>query len=361
MLYIKKLWTLVLLVMIFVSSGAFASVQTITADGVYQMGENDSISLAKEGAKNDALRHAAEQAGVYIRAYSKTKNYQITDDEIQVIAASVMKVKQCDYDQEYINNTLVFHAHVVVTVDDSKFNSIIKSEKKRLELEDALKREQERNKDIKNLQIQHGSADISTETELLLNTTLIAKGEYSKAMFNLSGMINTRNGIVPARIYYLRSIAYYNLWKYNEALSDISRAVTIDGTNPLYYTQEALIRLAISQQSIYWKQYREAKSQYFLAEAKCDIALQLNKKYWAAYYARSMSRYLQDTIRKSVNDSELAIKHGGRGISYVENFSAYIHAQYKGRHKHIAEQGIFPFLTEGINGLMNLTDNTKRK
>ena len=350
---------LIVLILLFFSSVSFAATQTIEADGSYQMGENDSIASAKEGAKNDALRHAAEQAGVYIRAYSKTQNLQMTDDEIEVVAANVMKVKKCDYIQEYINNTLVFHAHVVVTVDDSKFDSIIKHEKKNLKLKEELEQEKERNKDIKNLQIQHGTEDIPTETELLLNTVLITKAEYTKALFNLSGMIKTRNGIVPARAYYLRSIVYFDMERYNEALSDISKAITIDASNPLYYVQEGLIRLAIAQQYLDWNQKGEAKGQLFLAETKCDTALEFNKKYWPAFYCRSISRYLQTTIRKSVSDSEMAIKRGGRGISYVENFNSYINAQYKGRHKHMAKQDVMIFLKEGVNGLMDFKDKKK--
>ena len=358
----KGSYILIVLILLFLfSSVSFAAIQTIEADGSYQMGEKDSIASAKEGAKNDALRHAAEQAGVYVRAYSKSKNFQLTDDEIEVVAAQVMKVKKCDYTQEYINNTLVFYAHVIATVDDSKFDSIIKQEKKRLKLEEELKEEKELNKDIKNLQIQHGTEDIPTETELLINTALISKAEYTKALFNLSGMIKTRNGIVPARAYYLRSVVYFDMEKYNEALSDIGKAINIDASNPLYYVQEGLIRLAIAQQYLDWGQKSEAKSQFFLAESKCDTALEFNKKYWPAFYCRSISRYMQDTIRKSVSDSEMAIKRGGRGISYVENFYSYINSQYKGRHKHMAKQDVMDFLKEGVNGLMDFKDKKKKK
>ena len=359
--YISGVPILIAVILLLFSSVSFAATQTIEADGSYQMGEKDSIASAKEGAKNDALRHAAEQAGVYIRAYSKSKDFHLTDDEIEVVATNVMKVKKCEYEQEYVNNTLVFYAHVVVTVDDSKFDSIIKQEKKRLKLEEELEQEKERNKDIKNLQIQHGTKDVSTETELLINTVLISKAEYTKALFNLSGMIKTRNGIVPARAYYLRSVVYFDMERYNEALSDISKAITIDGSNPLYYVQEALVRLAIAQQYLNWNQKGEAKSQFFLAESKCDTALEFNKKYWPAFYCRSISRYMQDTIRKSVSDSEMAIKRGGRGISYVENFYSYINSQYKGRHKHMAKQNVMDFLKEGVNGLMDFKDRKKKK
>ena len=90
---------LIALILLLFSSVSLAAIQTIEADGSYQMGEKDSIVSAKEGAKNDALRHAAEQAGVYIRAYSKSKDYHLTDDEIEVVSAQVMKGKKCDYEQ----------------------------------------------------------------------------------------------------------------------------------------------------------------------------------------------------------------------------------------------------------------------
>ena len=52
---------------------AMAKTQTIEATGSYQMGENDSIASAKKNAKEDAMRIAAEQAGVYVRSYSKIR------------------------------------------------------------------------------------------------------------------------------------------------------------------------------------------------------------------------------------------------------------------------------------------------
>lgn len=352
----KKMLTAIVMVIMMLASTASASVKTIDAYGAYQMGENDSIASAKTGAKNDALRHAAEQAGVYVRAYSKTQNYQLTDDEVEVVATNVMKVKSTEYTQYYANDTLIYYVHVVVTVDDSKFSSLIKSEKKRLELERALAVEKERNKDIKSMQLQHGT-DVSTETELVMDTAYIARGDYSKAVINLCIMINGRAGYAPARAYYLRSVAYLATKRYSEALADITKAISIEGNSPLYYTQEALVRLAISQQYMDGGQYSQAKSQWYLAETKADTAMSFKRNYYPALYARSIARYMQDTIRKSVNDSEAAVKKGGRGLSYIENFNSYIHAQYNGRHKHMARQDVMDFLKEGAVGIMNMKNH----
>lgn len=63
-----------------IASAASAEVQRIEADGTYQMGEFDSIYIAKQGARNDALRNAAEKAGVLVQSRTEMKNYKITED-----------------------------------------------------------------------------------------------------------------------------------------------------------------------------------------------------------------------------------------------------------------------------------------
>lgn len=100
---------------------ALARTQTIQATGVYQMGENDSIAAAKEGARKDAMCNAAEQAGVYVRSYSKIRNLKLTDDQVEVISIQTMQVKDCQYTQDYRNNTLVIHASIEATIDDADF------------------------------------------------------------------------------------------------------------------------------------------------------------------------------------------------------------------------------------------------
>ena len=61
---------------------ADAAVQTYTGEGTYIMSEGESLGVAKERAKTDAMRAATEKAGVYIRSYSKLKNLAIVDDEV---------------------------------------------------------------------------------------------------------------------------------------------------------------------------------------------------------------------------------------------------------------------------------------
>lgn len=77
----------------------FAEVQEITATGEYTMGENETILNAKKLALSQALRSASEQAGVLVESYTKVKNYQVTADEINVLASSVVEVEDKSYQE----------------------------------------------------------------------------------------------------------------------------------------------------------------------------------------------------------------------------------------------------------------------
>ena len=43
-----------------------------------------------------AKRMAVEQAGTYVKSYSKAKNFQIVEDEVQVLASGIMEVTVLD-------------------------------------------------------------------------------------------------------------------------------------------------------------------------------------------------------------------------------------------------------------------------
>ena len=57
---------------------AGAAPQRIEATGVYIMGDNDSPKIARDAARQEAMRVAVEKAGVYVESYSRTKNMQLT-------------------------------------------------------------------------------------------------------------------------------------------------------------------------------------------------------------------------------------------------------------------------------------------
>lgn len=80
-----------LLIMLYISP-AWASSQTIITEGTYIMGDGETPAVAEEKAFLQAKRSAIEQAGTYIESYSKTNNFELTEDEVKMIAAGGMTI-----------------------------------------------------------------------------------------------------------------------------------------------------------------------------------------------------------------------------------------------------------------------------
>jgi hypothetical protein len=77
--------------LLFSFGGAEAAPQVIQAAGVYIMGDNDSPKIAKDAARQEAMRSAVEQAGVYVESYSRTQNMELTEDDVRMISGAVLK------------------------------------------------------------------------------------------------------------------------------------------------------------------------------------------------------------------------------------------------------------------------------
>lgn len=339
----RKIFSAVIFSIIFLLSAVSqAKIVEFEAIGSYRMGENDTMIQAKEKAKEIAVRDIMGKAGVFIMSNTTVENSKLIEDQIIVKTANLLKIKSCEYSKTTEENTFVFHAHVIATLDDKIFTPKLIEEIFKGKTESADKK----NKNYKQNEY---------EWDIFRTRNQFSQGDYTTAALNLTTLISSKNGDVSAQIFYLRSVARFGLEQYNEALSDIRKAIQLDGKNPLYYVQEGFIRLAVSQLYVKWHQYSEAKAQYLLAEEKCTTALNFKKHYWPAHHCRAIARYLNDNIRKSVNEADNARSHGGKGISYVEEFSDYINMRYRGRHKDLPKDSIQPILISSVIGLASDT------
>lgn len=330
---------LVLLSMPFTAS---AAIQTVHGVGLYQMGESDSIQQAKEKAKRDALRNAAEQAGVYVRSHTETKNLSVTDDEVTTIASQLLKVKDFDVTQEYKDNTLVIHASIVATFDDKNLQEALTKEKEVSSLKQQLQTEQKKNAEIKAANEKYHVTD-EASTMLWTAYENVTSGRSLVAIRNLTDFIDERGGVVPSRAYYLRSIAYFKAEKYNEALSDIKKAIADMPTSPLYYTTEAMIHMGVVELYQGWGQPGEARTEMYKAEVSCDNAIRQNKKYWPAYYWRAYEKFVRESPRKAHDDIETCMKYGGKNNICAINLYDQLESLRRNDH-----QGVSPEIVQMI-------------
>lgn len=109
----------------FTSSTSFAKTITVEATGEYLIGDgpNENISVAKARAREEAMRLATEKVGVYVESYSKTNNSALTQDEIRVVAAQVLKIlNEKMFPKVTEENHIVWTCELKAVVDDGAIN-----------------------------------------------------------------------------------------------------------------------------------------------------------------------------------------------------------------------------------------------
>jgi len=99
------------------------------------MESNDTREVAKKMAVKDAMRNAVEQAKTYIDSSTLAYNGTVTEDDIEAIAAGIIRVN--DETFEYLNNGSQCRAHIVGTVDTADVNlqELLETRRKKARIE----------------------------------------------------------------------------------------------------------------------------------------------------------------------------------------------------------------------------------
>lgn len=116
----RRISIILCLLMLTMFSMASAQTYNIVAEGNYTIGDRDTRETAKQHAVKDAMRIAVEKAGVYVESFSVTQNYQLTKDEVRIIAAGVVKV--LDESIDFYDNGNVCRAVIYATVNTDDIN-----------------------------------------------------------------------------------------------------------------------------------------------------------------------------------------------------------------------------------------------
>lgn len=237
---------LALILAVFPSSG-YAEVKEIIAEGTYSMGDGETPLVAEERCLLAAKRAAIEQAGTYVQSYSEIKNYQLTADEVQVIASGITQVTVLDQrrtmDGKNINFWMKIKAAVTtdnigdmaakvknisITEDYKKLQSDYdKSQQEVATLQQLL---QQTNNDTDKQRIRSQITD--RETSFIANTWLdrgnisMVNHQYNEAIkaYTEAISLNSRLG----RAYLGRGRAYTEVGEYQEARADFDVARNIN-------------------------------------------------------------------------------------------------------------------------------------
>jgi len=128
-IHCRQIWimTFVVLVFLTINTTVFAQSVEIIAEGTYQMGDNDTPSVAEDRALLKAKRNAVEQAGTYIASYTSVKNFQVTDDNLIALSAGAIKVSILDSKRTQIGNGMEIKVKIKAFVDTEILDAFIKN------------------------------------------------------------------------------------------------------------------------------------------------------------------------------------------------------------------------------------------
>jgi len=109
----------ILIVLLLLPNICYAEKQAFSSVGMYIMSQDkhENMHTAKDKAKKDALRLLSEQACVMIDSVSVTKDYQLTDDEVQLFSAAALEITSEKYSMTQDNASIIFRCFITARAD----------------------------------------------------------------------------------------------------------------------------------------------------------------------------------------------------------------------------------------------------
>ena len=98
--------------------------EEIVAIGTYRLGDKDTREAAKKFALLDATRQISDQAGVYVESYTEVNNFELNQDQIKVLASSI--IKKISERIEWEENGTLCKAYVTAKVNTDRLEQLIK-------------------------------------------------------------------------------------------------------------------------------------------------------------------------------------------------------------------------------------------
>jgi len=255
---------MILLSLLSVCPSVWAETRTLTAEGEYVMGEGETMEVAGEKARKNAIRAAAEEAGAFVKSYSKVQNLVLQEDVIEVVANHAMKVNVLDEQTELVGKKSVrFRTRIRATISSAEVEANIKKAQADRTVVDAHRKLQEdyarlaRETEELKKKLQDASAGdrkdilvkIGTEEVRFKANVLYEKGvrlftetdDLNGADEALTQSITLNPGFAQAYALRAQVRAARDRQKLDPALADMDRAIALEPKNAEFYMKRAQI------------------------------------------------------------------------------------------------------------------------
>ncbi|MBR1645310.1 MAG: tetratricopeptide repeat protein [Selenomonadaceae bacterium] len=350
----KKFFSLVVALAIFLcGSTSFAGEQLIEATGDYIMDSrlDETFASATARAREDAKRAAVEKAGVYLQSYSKMVDLRFEVDEVQSVAASLLKIQDETQNVETMSGNLIKFTvtikALVAEPNEADLKALMQNRQALDEMTRKYNELQEKydalNQDMKKYRNEFDAADDTRKAEIKREVTLnsekfsavdeLARGNEFAATGNRSQALAAYDKAIQldsqlAEAYNNRGIVRYELGQFTEAIEDYSAAIrlksnyadALNNRGNAYLTLEqfqnaetdlkAAVKLNENSATIH-----NNLGSVYMSQKKFDAALneytralQLKPNFTEALYNRAITRYAKGDFAGALLDLSSAMK-----------------------------------------------------
>ena len=337
-------------------SNVNAEVRNYDGVGEYIMSDFETPDVAKQRAKMYAERNACEKAGVYVKSYSRTENFELVADEVESMTSGVLKVVSVEFKmvpmEEY--GGIMYRAIIVAEIDSASLDEWLSRDKSQRESRVEKNRELQRQLDeqekiiaelkkqveqSKNpstnekLQREFAQADKDFMSTLKLEegnryVLLNADWAYEQALQAWTEAIELNPNNAPA--YEARGYYYlYYTKNYSASISDYTRAIELrpDNAENYFYRGSALLESGdVDSAQIDFEQalrlnpnmsaplgelaFIYASRDPLSAIDFAERALKFDERNWRALYSRGLALYNMHNYQAALEDGLRALDLG---------------------------------------------------
>jgi len=322
---VRHILAILVAVLTFCQSPVFAETKEIVAEGAYNMGDGETPTVAESRALLQAKRTAVEEAGTYVESYSKTRNFQLTVDEIQVLASGVMEVEVLEKKRTVVGDGFNFWIKIKARVSTDKMEEMAKRVKEKSVVDDYKKIQEAYDKSQKGIEELKGQLSAAknatdkkkietriTDDERLFQANVwleignmhlinvwfergnkhLIKKEFDAAIEAYTNAIALNPNLAYA--YSFRGFAYRGNSQYDRAILDYNKALEANPNDAEAY---------LSRGASY-----AGKGQFDMAILDYNKALEANPNYAEAYNKRGLAYANKDQYEKAVLDHNKALE-----------------------------------------------------
>lgn len=232
----------------------------IIATGEYVMGDGETMSVAEKRARMNAVHQAAEEAGAFVRSYSKVLNMILEEDVVEVIAEHAMNITVLSKKRELMGDAVRFTVKIKAEISNADINANLKRvAEERQAVADYQKLKDEfdsQSRLLKALKKQLAAAPAEQRKEVLSKigeneTQFRATLFLEEGLRRLSSLDNSGADTALTKAIELNpklALAYAaraeaRLWyaDTDSLLEDVNRAISLETANARYYAVRARI------------------------------------------------------------------------------------------------------------------------